>query len=349
MNSNYYDILNVNKNSSQDEIKKSYRKLSMINHPDKPGGDVHKFQEINAAYQVLSDNDKRRAYDHKIKYGITDDEINVDEFADISNLFGNLFKDIMKNPGNLNDLGNMGNMSFFAMGPGIQPGMMPPNIFPPGMIPPGMMPPGMMPQGMNDNPKNIPKQFDPSTLFEDIITPEPVVVEHVISLQEAYTGIKNDDINFDRWVIINTRRVSENKTIHIDIPPGVNDNEIITIEKQGNFIDKNNIGDIEVVVKIHNDTQFKRVGNDLIYNKNLTFKESLCGFTFTLHHISGRSFALNNNNDDSCSLIYNGFQRIIPKFGFKKDDQIGNLIINFTVTHPQSLTSDQIKAIREII
>lgn len=340
MNSNYYDILNVNKNSTHDEIKKAFRKLSMINHPDKPGGNVQKFQEINAAYQVLSDTDKRRAYDHKIKYGITDDEINVDEFADISNLFGTLFKDIMKNPGHLNDLGNMGNMSFFAMGPGIQPGMIPPNMFPPGMMPSGMM---------NDNPKNIPKQFDPSTLFEDIITPEPVVVEHVISLQEAYTGIKNDDINFDRWVIINTRRVSENKTIHIDIPPGVNDNEIIIIEKQGNFIDKNNIGDIEVVVKIHNDTEFKRVGNDLIYNKNLSFKESLCGFTFTLNHISGRSFALNNNNDESCSLIYNGFQRVIPKFGFIKNDQIGNLIINFTVTYPKSLTSDQIKAIREII
>jgi len=59
----YYKILGVDKNSSDDEIKKAYRKLAHKHHPDKQGGDAEKFKEINAAYQVLSDKSKRQQYD----------------------------------------------------------------------------------------------------------------------------------------------------------------------------------------------------------------------------------------------------------------------------------------------
>lgn len=59
----YYEILGVNKNASDDEIKKAYRKLAHKYHPDKSGGDAEKFKEINAAYQVLSDKTKRSQYD----------------------------------------------------------------------------------------------------------------------------------------------------------------------------------------------------------------------------------------------------------------------------------------------
>ncbi|EKE19203.1 MAG: hypothetical protein ACD_9C00095G0005, partial [uncultured bacterium] len=59
----YYKVLGVDKNSSDDEIKKAYRKLAHKFHPDKSGGDAEKFKEINAAYQVLSDKSKRQQYD----------------------------------------------------------------------------------------------------------------------------------------------------------------------------------------------------------------------------------------------------------------------------------------------
>ena len=61
----YYKILNVKDNASQDEIKKAYRKLAIQNHPDK-GGDSETFKKINEAYSVLSDSEKRSSYD---KYG----------------------------------------------------------------------------------------------------------------------------------------------------------------------------------------------------------------------------------------------------------------------------------------
>ncbi len=60
---NYYEILGVVRSASKEEIKKAYRKLAHQFHPDKTGGDEKKFKEVNEAYQVLSNDQKRAQYD----------------------------------------------------------------------------------------------------------------------------------------------------------------------------------------------------------------------------------------------------------------------------------------------
>ena len=62
----YYDILGVAKNASEDEIKKSFRRLAMKYHPDRNPNNKeaeNKFKEAKVAYEVLTDNKKRAAYD----------------------------------------------------------------------------------------------------------------------------------------------------------------------------------------------------------------------------------------------------------------------------------------------
>jgi len=80
----YYDILGVDKDASQKEIKKAYRKLAKKYHPDMNKDDPdtsEKFKEISEAYEILSDPDKRERYDRYGHSGINDNDFNFDDFA----------------------------------------------------------------------------------------------------------------------------------------------------------------------------------------------------------------------------------------------------------------------------
>jgi molecular chaperone DnaJ len=63
MSKDYYKLLGIERSASQDEVKRGFRKLAHKYHPDKEGGDEAKFKEINEAYQILGDKDKRTQYD----------------------------------------------------------------------------------------------------------------------------------------------------------------------------------------------------------------------------------------------------------------------------------------------
>ena len=80
----YYEILGVDKDASQKEIKKAYRKLAKKYHPDMNKDDPdtsEKFKEISEAYEILSDPDKRKRYDRYGHSGINDNDFNFDDFA----------------------------------------------------------------------------------------------------------------------------------------------------------------------------------------------------------------------------------------------------------------------------
>ena len=81
----YYELLGVQKTASEDEIKKAFHKLAHKYHPDK-GGDEKKFKEINEAYQVLSDKQKRAQYD---QYGRVFDQGGADAGQGFNWAWGN--------------------------------------------------------------------------------------------------------------------------------------------------------------------------------------------------------------------------------------------------------------------
>ena len=71
MSKDYYKTLGVDKGASQEEIKKAFRKMAHKHHPDKEGGDEEKFKELNEAFQVVGNPEKRRQYD---QFGTTFDQ-----------------------------------------------------------------------------------------------------------------------------------------------------------------------------------------------------------------------------------------------------------------------------------
>jgi curved DNA-binding protein CbpA len=88
---NYYEILECQMTDSFDIIKKNYKRLSLIYHPDK-GGTQDKFIEINTAYHILSDPIKRKDYDLTFQKKEKDNKIIVE---DLFNIFKNISKDIL--------------------------------------------------------------------------------------------------------------------------------------------------------------------------------------------------------------------------------------------------------------
>jgi len=106
MNQNYYDILNVDKKASLQEIKKAYHKLAIKYHPDKSESDPDRFKKISEAYSILSDNDKKRQYDMT---GFSDflDENPVDLFEQLMkdfkpDMFSNFSDNLNQSFGNGN-------------------------------------------------------------------------------------------------------------------------------------------------------------------------------------------------------------------------------------------------------
>ncbi|MGL4759789.1 MAG: molecular chaperone DnaJ [Patescibacteria group bacterium] len=101
-----YQILEVSRTATQDEIKKAYRKLAHKYHPDKNPGDKSaedKFKEVNSAYEVLSDEKKRQQYD---RFGQSNDQGGFQDFGFDSSWFGNQGYSTNVNMENLNDILN---------------------------------------------------------------------------------------------------------------------------------------------------------------------------------------------------------------------------------------------------
>ena len=318
--SNHYEILGVDENASADEIKKAYRKLSLQYHPDRNNNSAEsttKFQNISAAYEILSDDNSRRNYDMQLHMPNG----------------GMAFHPGMPFPPGMNF--NNGMPTFFTTNVEIDPAdifsFLSSNIFCGG--------------GGGGGGGGMRNMFNMENIKQKLAKPTPIIKTETITLSKAYTGY-NMPIEITRWIVENDLKREETETIYLPIPRGVDNNEIIIIREKGNSLSENNKGDIKVFIKIQNDTEFERNGLDLILNKTISLKDALCGFVFDMNYLDGRVFKLNNN---AGNIVTHNYNKVIQGLGMKREEHTGNLIINFSVTFPEKLTQQQIDSLRTIL
>ena len=263
----YYAILGLPKNASQEQIKKQYRKLSLECHPDRPGGNANKFKELNEAYETLSDETKRTQYDSPQ--------------IDLMDLFGGGFQG-----------------------------------FPPGF---------------------------PGFIFQNLMKPPPLTMSVTLTLDQAYTGCKLP-VKIDRWIHRNHIKELEQETCYIDIPAGIDSNECMLLMNKGHMGPDGAMGDVRILIQVTPHTLVRK-GLDLCYTHTITLKEALCGFSFELAYLQGKTYKINNAKGN---IIHPTYQKIIPGMGMKRDGQVGQLIIGFEIQFP-TLTEETIDSIEKLL
>jgi DnaJ-class molecular chaperone len=205
-----------------------------------------------------------------------------------------------------------------------------------GGFPFGNMGMGGMPPGANIHIFHGPMGFQQA--FQK---PEPIVKQIELSLEQVLTGLSLP-IEIERWIIENGNKVFEKETLYIPLPAGIDEGEMVVLPEKGNVLNGNIKGDIKIQIKINNTTEFKRSGLDLILEKTISLKEALCGFTFEIKYINGKSYTLNNNKGN---IIPSGYKKVYPEMGLVRDGCKGNMIIHFNVQFPEKLTEEQIEKI----
>jgi DnaJ-class molecular chaperone len=323
----FYKCLGVEPNAPQDVIKKAYRKLSLKHHPDRCGNDVV-FKQINEAYQTLGDAQKRQMYDMQK-----------------SNPFGAMFSGagmggMGGGTGDTADMPDFLKAMIFGGLSGAMPGMA-----------------GAMPGGMDPLPINRQQSFGRMPhvqIFRNgmpinmnqMRKPTPIIKTIEITLEQAYTGMKFP-LEIERWVQENNTKRVEKERLYVDIPAGIDNNEIIIMRDRGNILAEDCRGDIKLFIKIINNSRhLVRHGMDLVFQKNITLKEALCGFAFDIEHINGKIYTINNNTG---KIITPQFQKMVPGMGMTRGEVGGNLIINFKIKFPEDLTDEQRTKLGEIL
>jgi DnaJ-class molecular chaperone len=338
MSDSFYNTLEVPETASIDEIKKSYRRMSMLYHPDKNKNNpdaTSKFQKMSEAYETLGDPDKKKEYDMR----------NKNPFFKMMNMHGQgqeqgvnpveeMFTSMFGMPfgvpfGNMHAFGQQG----FGQGQNIR-------IFHNG-IPVNMQ--GVNVNGVNVNGVNV-NGVNMHSFTQGLQKPTPIIKTINVPIDKILSGTVIP-VDVERWLMQENNKIFEMETIYVTVPKGMDDGEIIILRDKGNVLREDCKGDIKLFIKIINETDFKRSGLDLILEKTITVKEALCGFNFDIKYITGKTYTITNN---SGNIVSHGYRKTIPNMGFTRDDHTGNLIIMFTVKFPEKIADDMIEQLKKI-
>lgn len=304
-----YETLGVEKNADDKEIKKAYRRLAVKHHPDK-GGDEQKFKEISAAYEVLSDKEKRAKYD---KYGL----------EGLSEEGGG--------GGGAEDLFSM----FFGGGRGARSGpRKSESVNHPLKV--------SLEDLYNGKTAKI-------AINRQIIVGESKMCMTcdgqgvVVELRQIALGMvqqlqrKCGECSGQGYV---ATRKKERKILEVHVEKGMKHNQKIPFRGMADEKPNMEPGDVNFIIQEKEHDLFKRKGADLLITKTLSLNEALCGFEWVVKHLDRREIVIKSRPGEVIkpeASASHPFVKIVPNEGMPSHGNPfikGNLYVLFRVEFP---------------
>ncbi|MBN2231545.1 MAG: molecular chaperone DnaJ [Deltaproteobacteria bacterium] len=349
MKRDYYEVLEVNRNASEAELKKAYRKLAFQYHPDRNPGDKEaeeRFKELSEAYEVLSDSQKRAAYDQFGHAGVSGNGgggfaggFDSSGFGNFGDIFNDLFGEVFGGGGaGRRAGGRVGEDLRYSLEIGFEEAVF----------------------GTQARIK-VPRQEICTECggsgTEPGSKPDVCPTCHgrgQVRFQQGFFSINQTCPTCHGEGSINSHpcrncngsgRVTGEKTISVKIPPGVETGTRLKLRGEGSAgIKGGPHGDLYVIINVKSHPIFTREGNDIICRVPIGFPQAALGAEIEVPTLEGRRSITVEPGTQSGHLIQLRGKGVPFLNGYGRGDQIVQLVVET----PTNLTSRQRELLSEL-
>lgn len=348
MAKDYYQMLGVSKNATKEEIKKAFHKLAHKYHPDKTGGDETKFKEINEAYQILSDEQKRKQYDAFGQAGPNMggagfggfEGFDFSQYAqggdfgfDIGEMFSDFFGGGRQRQRRGDDLQTSLTLEFKESIFGAEKEI---KITKPSTCGTckgsGAKSGSSIETCAHCNGKGSVRNIQ-RTMLGSIATTQ------VCSKCHGTGKIPKDPCGHCRGGGV----VHEPRTIKINVPAGIQNGETLRLQGMGEAIPGGNHGDLYVRIMVVPHKSILRHNNDLVSHLNIKLTDALLGAQYAVETLDGsQSVTIPAGTKVGDSIVLKGFGVPI------NDKKRGNFIIKLNISLPEKLSKRAKEVIEEL-
>ncbi len=328
----YYEILGINKSSTKIEIKKAYRKLAMKYHPDKNPGNAEaeeKFKQINEAYQILSDDEKKAVYDQYGKEGLEGRGYKTDfNFNDIFDMFNDMFEggfgsgfeeEKSYTPYDIDKALEI-TLNFEEAAYGISKEIEIEYF-------------ALCRECRGSGAKE--KEKCPTCKGKGSI----LTGNGFIRMSQTCPTCRGKGyIIKEKCKKCNGRGfIRKKEKIHIDIPAGVDNGMKMRIPGKGNESSNRGRGDLYLIFKVKPSKIFKREGNNLIVEIPVFFTSAILGDKINIPTLSkAKEIEIKPFTKDKTQIVFKNLGLADPNTGYK-----GNLYAIINITYPKKLNKSQ--------
>lgn len=350
----YYEILGVGKNASPDELKAAYRKLAIKFHPDKNPGNKEaeeKFKELNEAYSVVSDAEKRKLYDQFGHAGVQGGagpgpegfgggNFQGFDFSNLGDLFGDMFQGAFNQQGGGRSRGGARGghdlrvdkeITLGEVLTGVDVELNVPNRVPCNTC-----------RGSGAKAGTAPKKCATCQGRGQIrVSQGFFAMTQTCNRCHGYGEIIENPCTTCRG----TGRIEQNRTVKVRIPAGVDDGTTLRVGSAGEAGERGSpAGDLYVVVRVAKDKRFERDGSNLLTDLTISFPLAALGGEVNVPSLEG-PVRLKIPPGTQPGVHFRVSGHGLPHL---RSHQKGDLYVRIQVNVPKKLSKEDKKALQDL-